>query len=79
MEACAEKLLPSDADAYVEKWCADAGWGYDHNFCPIAVSNGRAYMANRYGMVAEIAAATGKKVILARTLLARVVDELLDT
>ncbi len=52
--------VPSDADAYVEKWCADAGWGYDHNFCPIAVSNGRAYMANRYGMVAEIAETDGK-------------------
>ncbi len=51
--------VPTDADAYTERWCADAGWGYDHNFCPIAVCNGRAYMANRYGMVAEISKEDG--------------------
>ena len=51
--------IPTDADNYTERWCADAGWGYDHNFCPIAVCKGKAYMANRYGMVAEISEADG--------------------
>ena len=54
--------VPSRADAYTERWCADAGWGYDHNFCPIAVCGGKAYMANRYGMVAEIDEEDGRVV-----------------
>lgn len=42
------------ADAYAEEWAADAGWGYDHNFCPITVRSGIAYMANRTGMIAAV-------------------------
>lgn len=51
--------VPVDADEYTEKWCADAGWGYDHNFCPIITSGDFLYMANRTGMVAEIDACKG--------------------
>lgn len=46
--------VPVDADSYEERWCADAGWGYDHNFCPVAVVGDTAYMANRTGMVAAV-------------------------
>ncbi len=46
--------VPVDADRYTEKWCADAGWGYDHNFCPIISIRDVAVMANRTGMIALI-------------------------
>lgn len=42
------------ADTYSELWAADAGWGYDHNSCPIVVHGGMAYMANRSGCVAAV-------------------------
>ena len=42
------------ADAYTEQWCCDAGWGYDHNPCPLTVNNGVVYMAARRGKVAAI-------------------------
>lgn len=58
--------VPVDADEYTEKWCADAGWGYDHNFCPIITSNGIAYMANRTGMVAEIDESDGSVLNVAK-------------
>ena len=38
----------------VETWVADAGWGYDHNPCPVEVREGVAYMANRTGCVAAV-------------------------
>ena len=41
-------------DRYVETWVADAGWGYDHNPCPVEVREGVAYMANRTGCVAAV-------------------------
>lgn len=46
--------VPVSADSYAEEWVADAGWGYDHSFCPIATRDGMAYMANRTGMVAAV-------------------------
>lgn len=46
--------VPVSAESYEELWCADAGWGYDHNFCPVAVVGETAYMANRTGMVAAV-------------------------
>lgn len=58
--------VPVDADGYTEKWCTDAGWGYDHNFCPIITSNGIAYMANRTGMVAEIDESDGSVLNVAK-------------
>ncbi len=51
--------VPVDADEYAEKWCADAGWGYDHNFCPIIANGDTLFMANRTGMVAEIDCSKG--------------------
>lgn len=47
-------------ESYAEEWMADAGWGYDHNFCPITVRSGIAYMANRTGMVAAVDIAGGR-------------------
>jgi hypothetical protein len=41
-----------NSDNYTELWCSDAGWGYDHSFCPLTVDNGVVYMANRRGKVA---------------------------
>lgn len=41
-----------NSDSYTELWCSDAGWGYDHSFCPLTVDNGVVYMANRRGKVA---------------------------
>ena len=46
--------LPMNADSYSELWCADVGWGYDHSFCPLTVSRGVVYMANRRGKVAAV-------------------------
>lgn len=43
-------------DRYVEAWVADAGWGYDHNPCPVEERAGVAYMANRTGCVASVRA-----------------------
>ena len=42
------------SDSYAEAWVADAGWGYDHNPCPVEVREGVAYMANRTGCVASV-------------------------
>lgn len=42
------------ADRYTEVWVADAGWGYDHNPCPVEEREGVAYMANRTGCVASV-------------------------
>ncbi len=42
------------SDSYTEVWVADAGWGYDHNPCPVEVREGVAYMANRTGCVASV-------------------------
>ena len=41
-------------DSYTEAWVTDAGWGYDHNPCPVEVHEGVAYMANRTGCVAAV-------------------------
>jgi len=41
-------------ERYTEAWVTDAGWGYDHNPCPVAVREGVAYMANRTGCVAAV-------------------------
>ncbi len=46
--------LSTAADTYSELWAADAGWGYDHNSCPIVVRDGVAYMANRSGCIAAV-------------------------
>ena len=46
--------VPMAADNYCELWCKEVGWGYDHNFCPLTVSDGVVYMANRRGKVAAI-------------------------
>lgn len=54
------------ADAYAEEWVADAGWGYDHNFCPITIRDGIAYMANRTGMVAAVDTADGRLLAVAK-------------
>lgn len=46
--------VATDADRYTELWTVDAGWGYDHNPCPVEVREGVAYMANRTGCVASV-------------------------
>jgi outer membrane protein assembly factor BamB/predicted MPP superfamily phosphohydrolase len=46
--------VSSSAEQYEELWLTDAGWGYDHNPCPIEVRSGVAYMANRTGCVAAV-------------------------
>ena len=46
--------VATDADCYMELWTVDAGWGYDHNPCPVEVREGVAYMANRTGCVASV-------------------------
>lgn len=46
--------VPMAANSYTEEWCCDAGWGYDHNFCPLTVVDGIVYMANRRGKVAAV-------------------------
>ena len=46
--------VPMTANSYTEQWCKDVGWGYDHNFCPLTVSDGIVYMANRRGKVAAV-------------------------
>ena len=46
--------VPMTADAYTEQWCCDAGWGYDHSPCPLAVNKGVVYMTSRRGKVAAI-------------------------
>lgn len=46
--------LDTDAETYSERWAADAGWGYDHNSCPIVVREGVAYMADRSGSIAAV-------------------------
>ena len=43
-----------DANTYTELWCTDAGWGYDHSFCPLIVSDDIIYMSNRRGKVAAV-------------------------
>lgn len=58
--------VPTGADAYTEAWVADAGWDYDHNFCPIATRDGVAYMANRTGMVAAVGIADGHLIGVAK-------------
>ncbi len=52
--------VPVDADTYTEAWTADAGWGYDHNPCPILTRDGVAYMANRTGMIAAVDESDGR-------------------
>ncbi|MBR5886305.1 MAG: PQQ-binding-like beta-propeller repeat protein, partial [Alistipes sp.] len=47
--------VPMNSDSYTELWCSDAGWGYDHSFCPLNIDNNIIYMANRRGKVAAIA------------------------
>lgn len=54
------------AEAYAEEWVADAGWGYDHNFCPITTRDGVAFMANRTGMVAAVEIAGGRVLNVAK-------------
>lgn len=46
--------VPMTANSYTEQWCKDVGWGYDHNFSPLTVSDGIVYMANRRGKVAAV-------------------------
>ena len=46
-------LLKFDS-RYTESWVVDAGWGYDHNPCPVEVREGVAYLANRTGCVAAV-------------------------
>lgn len=43
-----------DANSYTELWCTDAGWGYDHSFCPLTISDDIIYMSNRRGKVAAV-------------------------
>ena len=52
--------VPVDGDSYTEAWTADAGWGYDHNPCPILTRDGVAYMANRTGMIAAVDESDGR-------------------
>ncbi len=52
--------VPVDADTYTEAWTTDAGWGYDHNPCPILTRDGVAYMANRTGMIAAVDESDGR-------------------
>ncbi|MDE6139970.1 MAG: PQQ-binding-like beta-propeller repeat protein [Alistipes sp.] len=58
--------VKTDADAYAEQWAVDAGWGYDHNFCPITTRGGVAYMANRTGMVAAVEISGGRLLNVAK-------------
>ena len=46
--------VASAPDRYTESWVVDAGWGYDHNPCPVEVREGVAYLANRTGCVAAV-------------------------
>lgn len=46
--------LDTASDTYRELWVADAGWGYDHNSCPVVLRAGVAWMANRSGSVAAV-------------------------
>ncbi|MBR7182895.1 MAG: PQQ-binding-like beta-propeller repeat protein [Alistipes sp.] len=46
--------VPMVAESYTEDWIVDAGWGYDHSFCPLTVLDNVVYMANRRGKVAAI-------------------------
>ena len=52
--------VESGATTYIERWVSDAGWGYDHNPCPITVSEGVIYMANRLGEISAFNEKTGK-------------------
>ena len=52
--------VESGATTYIERWVSDAGWGYDHNPCPITVSEGVIYMANRLGEIAAFNEKTGE-------------------
>ena len=51
--------VESGATTYIERWVSDAGWGYDHNPCPITVSKGVIYMANKQGEIAAFEEKTG--------------------
>lgn len=44
--------VESAPNEYTERFVTDAGWGYDHNPCPILDVDGIVYMANRMGEVA---------------------------
>lgn len=46
--------VKSSPDGYTEQYLTDIGWGYDHNPCPITVSGGVIYAANRLGEVAAL-------------------------
>lgn len=52
------ELLAVDtaSDDYRELWIAPAGWNYDYTACPVAESNGVAYLADRSGSVAAVRA-----------------------
>ncbi|MBQ9137908.1 MAG: PQQ-binding-like beta-propeller repeat protein [Alistipes sp.] len=46
--------VPMACNSYTEQWVTNVGWGYDHNFCPLAVSDGVVYMASRRGKIAAV-------------------------
>lgn len=46
--------ISMDKNTYTELWCTDTGWGYDHSFCPLAISDSIIYMSNRRGKIAAV-------------------------
>ena len=50
------ELLAIDTtqDTFREEWITPVGFGYDHTACPVTVSGGVAYLADRSGRIAAV-------------------------